>query len=242
MGGHGGLNILPQKSWKCAQPVLRQRVPRLTPTLRSVYNFEARARVERDEAAAAAAEDSAQAQRLASERRFRHDLLLARAGGGAAPAFDDSADEPRSAARHAPAATEPPDERFRLGAGAGRRDPPPWYAKSASSLRDPPRGAERSLPARVRREREERLRSERPEAADAPRLLSAPLRSAAKPSVDELRAQRLAREQRERERAARLLASRLPEELPRESNEAPRQRYHGGYGNAPKRPRHDDGY
>jgi len=73
MGGHGGLNILPQKSW-------------------NVYNYEARRKVAENEAAAAAeAAAAGRAARSAATgdnvRRMRE--RAAAAGGGAGPAADD---------------------------------------------------------------------------------------------------------------------------------------------------------
>jgi len=237
MGGHGGLNILPGKSWH-------------------VYNFEARDKVERDEAAAAEAEAAEVEARRAAARRFRHDALLARAGaleGGAEPPLLAAAElasalaappstalasaalaapPSRGAAAAAPAAPEdgcPVGSADFSGAGA------PWYAQPRHSLHAP-RAAEESLPARVRREREalEALRGRPapppPPAPAAPRLF-APV---GRRSIEELRAERLRREAAEAERAAALVSGTraAPAAAPPDD-----RRYHGSFGNAPPKRR-----
>ena len=65
MGGHGGLNILPHKSW-------------------NVYGAKQRARVARDEAAAREAREEAATQALAATRAER---VRALRGAAAAPSI-----------------------------------------------------------------------------------------------------------------------------------------------------------
>ncbi|GFR52131.1 hypothetical protein Agub_g14646, partial [Astrephomene gubernaculifera] len=61
MGGHGGLNILPQKRW-------------------NVYNRDNRLKVAQDEAKAKKQEDEARERYEQAEREHRHQLLVKRAG------------------------------------------------------------------------------------------------------------------------------------------------------------------
>ncbi|GIL51009.1 hypothetical protein Vafri_6971 [Volvox africanus] len=63
MGGHGGLNILPQKRW-------------------NVYNRENRLKVSQDEAKAEKQEEEARRRHGQAEREHRRQLLLRRASGG----------------------------------------------------------------------------------------------------------------------------------------------------------------
>eukprot|EP00899_Mesostigma_viride_P004986 jgi/Mesvir1/14489/Mv05191-RA.1 len=60
MGGHGGLNILPQKSW-------------------NVYNYENREKVRLDEEKQAQEQQEVRDKALKNDREFRHRLLLERA-------------------------------------------------------------------------------------------------------------------------------------------------------------------
>eukprot|EP00200_Dunaliella_tertiolecta_P001164 CAMPEP_0202363934 /NCGR_PEP_ID=MMETSP1126-20121109/15529_1 /ASSEMBLY_ACC=CAM_ASM_000457 /TAXON_ID=3047 /ORGANISM="Dunaliella tertiolecta, Strain CCMP1320" /LENGTH=741 /DNA_ID=CAMNT_0048958447 /DNA_START=240 /DNA_END=2465 /DNA_ORIENTATION=+ len=60
MGGHGGLNILPQKRW-------------------NVYNRENRFKVAQDEAKAKEAEDAEEERHQQAEREYRHQTLMQRA-------------------------------------------------------------------------------------------------------------------------------------------------------------------
>ena len=61
MGGHGGLNILPQKSWH-------------------VYRKDNVSKVERDEAKAKQQEDEAREKHENAEREYRRQILLQRSG------------------------------------------------------------------------------------------------------------------------------------------------------------------
>lgn len=72
-GGHGGLNILPQKSWH-------------------VYNQDNREKVGRDEAKQREEDAQAEAKHAQAEREYRHQALLLRARQrtGALPASADS--------------------------------------------------------------------------------------------------------------------------------------------------------
>ena len=63
MGGHGGLNILPQKSWH-------------------VYRRDNVSKVEKDEAEAKAKEDAEKEKHENEEREYRRQLLLLRRGAG----------------------------------------------------------------------------------------------------------------------------------------------------------------
>ncbi len=63
MGGHGGLNILPQKSWH-------------------VYNRDNRSKVEADEAKAKEEESKVRERHENEEREYRRQLLLQRVQSG----------------------------------------------------------------------------------------------------------------------------------------------------------------
>ncbi|QDZ24735.1 CIR N-terminal domain-containing protein [Chloropicon primus] len=160
MGGHGGLNILPHKSW-------------------NVYNRENRARVKRDEEAAGRAEEEKKRKRQEGDSEYRFERLRARRRG-------EGGGEDRGANRHVnlfekeeaaaergghrrrdkpePAQTHL-DENFRLG---GRRRDAPWYAK-ASGDRKPCRSARpaqacwddplKTLKAGKKKQREEEKRA-----------------------------------------------------------------------------------
>uniref|UniRef100_A0A7N0T3N9 CBF1-interacting co-repressor CIR N-terminal domain-containing protein n=1 Tax=Kalanchoe fedtschenkoi TaxID=63787 RepID=A0A7N0T3N9_KALFE len=83
MGGHGGLNILPQKRW-------------------NVYNFDNREKVRKDEEAAAKEEQLKREQARKRDAEFRFEKL--RTAKGLEPLVKDSAEESESEA--APPATE----------------------------------------------------------------------------------------------------------------------------------------
>ena len=101
MGGHGGLNILPHKTWNGASVWAQSAVgegwgrhteqPPQThppPHLPTVYGRDQRARVDRDEAAAAAAAETEARRAATATAEARRGALLARAavrGGASAP-------------------------------------------------------------------------------------------------------------------------------------------------------------
>ncbi|KAK8603605.1 hypothetical protein V6N13_096079 [Hibiscus sabdariffa] len=155
MGGHGGLNILPQKSW-------------------NVYNYENREKVRKDEEAAAKEEQLKREQARKRDAEYRLEQLRAARGlaplnkdGGPEPAADEPAEvaESESKSGHinlfegikifdpikgsgkeeaaekdgfkrkklkkeeaAPKVVAPEDEKYRLGYGiAGKGVKLPWY-------------------------------------------------------------------------------------------------------------------
>ncbi|KAK9819696.1 hypothetical protein WJX72_001330 [[Myrmecia] bisecta] len=159
MGGHGGLNILPQKSW-------------------NVYGRENRLKVARDEAKYEEEERVKREKHTEAERAYRHKLLLQRARG-TDQAVDTSSDAlPSTSAVVEAAEPAPPakpqhinffeeqeardmhpdvkeekkaerrrrgdpdtqtsdarfDERFKLGFGLYEPANQPWYSKSGSTL------------------------------------------------------------------------------------------------------------
>ncbi|RVW45743.1 hypothetical protein CK203_094989 [Vitis vinifera] len=104
MGGHGGLNILPQKSW-------------------NVYGSENRERVRRDEEAAATNEQMKREQSRKRDTEFRLERLRLSRGEGVG--------QKRKKAKKEEAGTKvvfPENDKYRLGYGvAGRGMKLPWY-------------------------------------------------------------------------------------------------------------------
>lgn len=91
MGGHGGLNILPQKRWHGEPHGLLEPLchsfPSTCPSahphgpphpLCAVYNQDNRLKVSQDEEKAKAIEDAIQEKAETAEREYRHQLLLQR--------------------------------------------------------------------------------------------------------------------------------------------------------------------
>ncbi|KAL6012655.1 hypothetical protein ACLOJK_003144 [Asimina triloba] len=203
MGGHGGLNILPQKSW-------------------NVYNYENREKVRRDEEAAAREEQLKREQARKRDAEFRLDRLRQVRGihhqppteefdGAAAPASDSKhinlfeglkffstlgGEEEASARRNAPKrqkreekddastrAVGPEDEKYRMGYGvAGKGVKTPWYLSRPSDVAE----------------------TAGRDASDTGRGGSGK-KSGGKKTLEELREERLQRENREKERERALL-------------------------------------
>lgn len=208
MGGHGGLNILPQKRW-------------------NVYNFENREKVRKDEEAAAKEEQLKREQSLKRDAEFRlQQLRRARgfdpqAGAGKPPELAEpksESPEPKSEAdsRHInlfdgikifdPVVVEkkretegdkrkkmkkeevrvvgPEDEKYRLGYGvAGKGVKAPWYMMKKPGMED----------EEQEEERESRGKS------------GVKIGEKRKKTVEELREERLKREKAEKERERALL-------------------------------------
>ncbi|XP_007039869.2 PREDICTED: leukocyte receptor cluster member 1 [Theobroma cacao] len=204
MGGHGGLNILPQKRW-------------------NVYNFENREKVRKDEEAAAKEEQLKREQARKRDAEFRLEQLRAARGlaplikaGGAEPASEPvEVVESESKSGHinlfegikifdpikglekegaaekdgfkrkklkkeevAPKPVAPEDEKYRLGYGvAGKGVKLPWYLER------------RNVDVE---EESENDRSERAQKDEG--------RKTGKKTIEELREERLKRERREKER------------------------------------------
>nr|DAD18534.1 TPA_asm: hypothetical protein HUJ06_019997 [Nelumbo nucifera] len=204
MGGHGGLNILPQKRW-------------------NVYNYENREKVRRDEEAAAREEQLKREQSRKRDAEFRLEMLrrargLPTAGqstasaasepksnhinlfegleffsplGGEAEENDDPQRESsrkkkkQKQAAATPKVILPEDEKYRLGYGvAGKGVKAPWYMSRLSDNTDTePSGA--SAPSGSRKQ----------DGNDKP----------GKKTLEELREERLKREKREKERERALV-------------------------------------
>lgn len=212
MGGHGGLNILPHKSW-------------------NVYGAKQRQRVERDERIA---RERAEAERRELDDAARDERW--RALGASATDRNDASGHVNLFAREEAAATRAEREGARARAeaeasgtafagGASRDARKPWYARSLEREVDVEES--RSLPSRVRRDREEdealrrltrRLGSraeddawerkrekkrERGERRDEKR------RESSRNEMERLRRERLERESKEMERERELLAKRV---------------------------------
>ncbi|CAN4127614.1 unnamed protein product [Withania somnifera] len=140
MGGHGGLNILPQKRW-------------------NVYNFDNREKVKRDEEAAAKEEQLKQEQSRKRDSQYRLEQLRQARGlssSSSAPSplnhlkkspeeksgkkdsnhinlFEDEEkkdgrDKKRAKKEEPPRVITPEDEKYRLGYGiVGKGTKLPWY-------------------------------------------------------------------------------------------------------------------
>ena len=136
--GGGGLNILPHKSW-------------------NVYNRDNRERVRRDEERARQDEEDRIRRERAATSELRRQTLLSKRGKNGGGRQEENrhvnlfADQENAAERAAPEPKPEADERFRLG---GERASP-WYTRSGGEDAPTSSGKRLSLPARVRREREE---------------------------------------------------------------------------------------
>ncbi|GFZ16518.1 hypothetical protein Acr_25g0009270 [Actinidia rufa] len=208
MGGHGGLNILPQKRW-------------------NVYNYDNREKVKRDEEAAAKEEQLKREQARKRDAESRLDRL--RQTRGLAPpaqAPSSSESEPKSKSNHinlfegikifdrvdgvegkgdderggfkkmkmakkeaaAPMVVTPEDEKYRLGYGvAGKGVKLPWYL------------ARRSNDGNVKRD------GDSDDEDFKYRVGKGGDKSGGKKTVDQLREERLKREKREKERERALM-------------------------------------
>lgn len=213
MGGHGGLNILPHKSW-------------------NVYGAKQRQRVERDERIA---RDRAEAERRELDDAARDERW--RELGASATDRDDASGHVNLFAREQAAATKAEKEFARVRAeaeasgtafaGGARRDArEPWYARSREREGDGDAEERRSLPSRARRDREEdealrrltrrlgsraeddaRERKREKKRAGGERR-DEKRRESSRDEMERLRRERLERESKETERERELLAKR----------------------------------
>ncbi|KAK8520836.1 hypothetical protein V6N13_076972 [Hibiscus sabdariffa] len=213
MGGHGGLNILPQKRW-------------------NVYNYENREKVRKDEEAAAKEEQLKREQARKRDAEFRLEQLRAARGlaplnkpGGSEAAAEEPEEvvesEPKSGHINlfegikifdpikvsrkeegaeqdgfkrkklkkeevAPKVVAPEDEKYRLGYGvAGKGVKLPWYLEKRNVDVEEGSGNDRS----------ERVHKDEG-------------RKTGKKTIEELREERMKRERREKERERALLTER----------------------------------
>ncbi|KAK9143103.1 hypothetical protein Syun_012503 [Stephania yunnanensis] len=195
MGGHGGLNILPQKRW-------------------NVYNFDNREKVRKDEKAAAEEEQLKREQSRKRDSEFRLEKLrqakgLAdRSANSSQPIsksghidlfqglkdFDESEDlqkkkNKKRKKEEPPRVVTAEDEKYRLGYGvAGKGVKAPWYLSSKSSFGESGGDGEEDG-AELGGRREGSGKS-------------------GKKSLEELREERMKREKRERERERELVLGR----------------------------------
>ncbi|PHT58098.1 hypothetical protein CQW23_00461 [Capsicum baccatum] len=196
MGGHGGLNILPQKRW-------------------NVYNFDNREKVKRDEEAAAKEEQLKQEQSRKRDSQYRlEQLRQARRGSASSssapeePAeksagkkesdskhinlfegiriFDpvkDGREKKRAKKEEAVRVIAPEDEKYRLGYGiVGKGTKLPWYME--------------------KRKNDDDEKSEEDNGDDSRSVKKS---SNGKNTVEELRKERLERERKEKGRERALL-------------------------------------
>ncbi|XP_022922309.1 leukocyte receptor cluster member 1 homolog [Cucurbita moschata] len=201
MGGHGGLNILPQKRW-------------------NVYNYENREKVRRDEEAAAKEEQLKREQSRKRDAEFRLEQL--RTARGIAPVIDttkpvetdlkpghlnlfegikifdpvkssenEGGEDGSKKKRMKREEVEKrvitaEDEKYKLGYGvAGKGVKLPWYL-----------------------ERRSKDDAESDQNDSSPRVVSENIKKGGKKTLEELRAERLKREQKEKGRERALIAER----------------------------------
>ena len=160
-GGHGGLNILPQKSWNVYGPAQRQRVRDAEEKAAAEEAAEEAARHDaRRESNLVALRERASKRRRDDELELELDDAEARLPTEHINFFAEEERElEKLAVEEARARARPrdgPNEDARLG-GFNREDRP-WYSRAERSFHDADerRGLGESLPAKVRREREER--------------------------------------------------------------------------------------
>ncbi|KAG6579416.1 hypothetical protein SDJN03_23864, partial [Cucurbita argyrosperma subsp. sororia] len=238
MGGHGGLNILPQKRW-------------------NVYNYENREKVRRDEEAAAKEEQLKREQSRKRDAEFRLEQL--RTARGIAPVIDttkpvetdlkpghlnlfegikifdpvkssenEGGEDGSKKKRMKKEEVEKrvitaEDEKYKLGYGvAGKGVKLPWYLERRS--KDDAESDQNDSSSRVASENVkkggkktlEELRAERRSKDDAEsdqndsssRVASENVKKGGKKTLEELRAERLKREQKEKGRERALIAER----------------------------------
>ena len=246
MGGHGGLNILPHKSW-------------------NVYGAKQRARVARDEAAAREAREEAAKEALDASRAERLRALRGAATMtsastiGANDAHVNLFAEEEAVARATGRTRDGREERGDAreddgtrfgGRGVGRDARTPWYASGVREREDANDDAYASLPSRVRRRREE----EEAIRATSDAKLKSKSRRLTPERDDEKRRERNDRHEKKRHREKKKyrrenddLERLRSERLERERKESTREaallndgletKYCAGYGHANKRGR-----
>eukprot|EP00198_Chlamydomonas_reinhardtii_P001948 XP_001691284.1 predicted protein [Chlamydomonas reinhardtii] len=218
MGGHGGLNILPQKRW-------------------NVYNRDNRLKVAQDEAKAQAKEDEARERHEQAEREHRHALLLRRAGGDAGLELGGGAEGDGAAA----AAT---DQEGAEAGGSGAADGQPdkklehinFWKEQETKLQHPENEKEQREAAKRRGNPDFYTSDAKFDerfalgygiiGGDKP-WYAQPLKPEPRePSLEQLRAERLAREQAERAKQRGVMAG-LPGALP---DGPPQKQYNSAFG------------
>ncbi|KAG1354468.1 leukocyte receptor cluster member 1 [Cocos nucifera] len=212
MGGHGGLNILPQKRW-------------------NVYNYENREKVRRDEEAAAREEQLEREQSRRRDAEFRLERLR-QARGLSSSSASAAADTPSSDSHHInlfdgladfsslggaqkeskkyredeaedsgpkkskkqrreerPPAVSPEDEKYKLGYGlVGKGVKAPWYLSRSSSLSE---DVDEGIKGR----------------SSSASVDGSGKKNGGKKTIEELREERVRREKQEKGRERALLAS-----------------------------------
>jgi hypothetical protein len=152
MGGHGGLNILPQKSWNVYGRKQRERVRR---------DEEQLEREQREEAARKEEEEKAKQLRALRGHKDEEEEKEKESVNKHVNFFEEHEKALASLERKQKAKKSEEDEANRLG-GSGSHLRQPWYAKSDTSFYDDGEddaddGSRqyRSLPKRIRMQREE---------------------------------------------------------------------------------------
>ncbi|CAD7695985.1 unnamed protein product [Ostreobium quekettii] len=235
MGGHGGLNILPQKSW-------------------NVYGRKNRLKVLEAEEKERREERKRRGKRKAADNEFRRNALLKKAAGSAVeePSHDvthinlfegiehkrrhpqteqDELQAERKRGRKEDRTSDARfDERFRLGYGLVGKEP--WYIKRGPLPSQQPstNELEKGRPQRTMIEAKDSKSRKHRKHRVVKEASLAMMQPCQKKSIEELRAERVERERVERQRASNLLSS-----TPRTDGGA---RYNSAFGHADKLRQH----
>ncbi|VFQ88749.1 unnamed protein product [Cuscuta campestris] len=205
MGGHGGLNILPQKRW-------------------NVYNFDNREKVRRDEEAAAREEQLKRDDARKRDTELRLEKL--RQARGLASSSSSHAPKPPSSESEPETRSEKDSNHINLFQGIRIFDP--VEAKSGSKDQRPVKKVKKEQPPRVVTAEDEKYKlgygivgkgtklpwymerrtnnsDEKSDEEDEDELMPAKKKSNGKKTVEELRKERLEREKLEKQRQSALL-------------------------------------
>ncbi|KXZ49178.1 hypothetical protein GPECTOR_22g768 [Gonium pectorale] len=190
MGGHGGLNILPQKRW-------------------NVYNRDNRLKVQQDEAKAKRQEDESRERHEQAEREHRHQQLLRRTTGADGATVEPSTTplEHINFWKDQESKTQHPENEKQQRDEAKRRGNPDTYTSDAKfderTDDDSDTGKRRSSKRSKSKSSSKHKRSSKNDRE----LQHASAAAGGSKSIEQLRAERLLREKEERLKQRGFLAS-----------------------------------